>query len=80
MIRKIYIGNLPFSASEDEIAALFAQWGDVLSVKLILDRRTGCSRGFAFVEMEGEESMTAVMGLDGTRFRDRNLRVNEVAE
>ncbi len=53
MVKKIYVGNLPFRAYEEEVRELFAQYGEVYSVDLITDRETGRPRGFAFVEMEG---------------------------
>lgn len=78
MSKKLYVGNLPFSATEDEIRDLFAQHGTVLSVKLINDRETGRPRGFGFVEME---DITAAMGaLDGYDMGGRPLRVNEAEE
>ena len=74
-MKKIYVGNLPFSATEDEVRDLFAQHGTVTSVNLITDRDTGRPRGFGFVEMEdiGE----AVSALDGAMLGGRNLKVNE---
>ncbi|MCD4699289.1 MAG: RNA-binding protein [Phycisphaerae bacterium] len=77
MAQKLYVGNLPFSANEDEVRELFAKHGTVISVNLINDRDTGRPRGFGFVEMEDH---TAAMGaLDGYEMDGRNLRVN-VAE
>lgn len=76
MPKKIYVGNLPFSSTEDQIRQLFAQHGTVTSVNLITDRDSGQPRGFAFVEMESgaNEAITAVNNhqLDG-----RALKVNE---
>jgi len=80
MVKTIYIGNLPFSASEAEIRELFAQHGIVHSVKLIADRDTGRPRGFGFVEMDGDEADEAVQSLNGADFSGRNLRVNEAKE
>ncbi len=77
MGKKIYVGNLPFSASDDEIRTLFEQYGSVESVSVINDRETGRPRGFAFVEMEGNAADIAIRALDGQSFGDRNLRVNE---
>ncbi len=76
MSKKIYVGNLPFSATEDEIRELFAQFGTVQSVSLITDRDTGQPRGFAFVEMD-EGANEAIAALDQKDFGGRNLRVNE---
>lgn len=76
-MKKIYVGNLPFTATDDEVRELFGQHGNVLSVSLITDRETGRPRGFGFVEMEDEEAGAAISALDGTDFGGRNLRVNE---
>ena len=78
MAQKLYVGNLPFSTTEDELRDLFAQHGEVLSVQVVTDRDTGRSRGFAFVEME--DGGQAIQTLDGTDFGGRNLRVNEARE
>jgi cold-inducible RNA-binding protein len=74
---KIYVGNLPFTASEAEVRELFEEHGSVTSVSLISDRETGRPRGFGFVEMDDEEGTAAVTALDGQVFGGRNLRVNE---
>ena len=74
----IYVGNLPFSAAEDEIRQLFEQYGQVESVSLISDRETGRPRGFGFVEMaEREGGERAIEELDGKDFGGRQLTVNE---
>jgi len=80
MTKMIYVGNLPFSATEDEIRELFAKHGQVVSVKLINDRDTGRPRGFGFVEMESEGAAAAIAALNGTEFGGRGLRVNEAKE
>ena len=77
MAKSIYVGNLPFSASEEDIRNAFAVFGEVLSVKLIEDRETGRPRGFGFVEMEDEAALRAIESLDGTDFGGRSLKVNE---
>lgn len=77
MAKSIYVGNLPWSATEDEVHNLFAEHGSVLSVKLVTDRETGRARGFGFVEMEDADAATAVEALDNTSFGGRTLRVNE---
>jgi cold-inducible RNA-binding protein len=76
MSKKIYVGNLPFSSTEEEIRSMFAQFGDVTSVSIITDRETGSPRGFGFVEME-EGADKAISALDNTELGGRNLRVNE---
>ena len=76
-MKSIYVGNIPFSVSEDELQNLFAEYGDVQSVKFINDRETGRFRGFAFVEMEDEGALAAIEALDGSDMSGRNLKVNE---
>ena len=78
MSNKMYVGNLPFSAGEDELRDAFGQFGPVAEVSLVMDRETGRPRGFAFVSMETKEGMeAAIRGLDGKDFGGRNLTVNE---
>ena len=77
MPQKIYIGNLPFSASEEDLRALFVPHGEVISCALPLDRETQRPRGFGFVEMSKEDATKAIAALDGTDMSGRALRVNE---
>ena len=78
MGKKLYVGNLSFSATEAELRELFEKHGTVETVNLITDRETGRSRGFAFVEMEDPSKAEAAMqALDGSDLGGRNLRVNE---
>jgi RNA recognition motif-containing protein len=79
-VKKLYVGNLPFSATEDEISQLFGQHGTVHSVALINDRETGRPRGFGFVEVEDDALQTMIQALDGTEMGGRNLRVNEAQD
>lgn len=79
-MKSIYVGNLPFSASEDDIRSLFSQYGTVHTVKLVVDRDTGRPRGFAFVEMESSDAATAIERLNGTELGGRTLRINEARE
>jgi RNA recognition motif-containing protein len=74
MGKRIYIGNLPFSATEDQVRDLFGAHGTVESVNLISDRETGRARGFGFVEMPDAEALAAIEALDGTMLGDRNLK------
>jgi len=76
-MKKIYVGNLPFTATEDDVRALFAEHGEVESVALITDRETGRPRGFGFVEMAPDAADAAIKALDGQEMGGRNLRVNE---
>ncbi|GAB4154324.1 MAG: RNA-binding protein [Planctomycetota bacterium] len=80
MNKKIYVGNLPYSASESDVRNLFAQHGEVVSVRLITDRETGRAKGFGFVEMNGPAADAAIEALNGFAYGGRNLRVNEALE
>lgn len=77
---KIYVGNLPFSATESEVRELFAQHGTVESVALPTDRETGRPRGFGFVEMPQAEAAKAIEALNGFSMGGRQLRVNEAQD
>jgi cold-inducible RNA-binding protein len=76
-MKKIFVGNLDFGATEDSIRTLFETQGAVESVKLMTDRDTGRSRGFAFVEMADADAERAIKGLNGTNLGGRALNVNE---
>ncbi len=76
-MKKMYVGNLPFSSTEEDVRDLFEKFGKVESVNLIRDRETGRSRGFGFVEMDNEDASKAMTALDGTEFGGRKIRVNE---
>lgn len=76
-MKKIYVGNLPFSATDAQVRDLFGQHGTVHSVALIEDRDTGRPRGFGFVEMDDAEATTAIQAIDGNSMDGRNLNVNE---
>ncbi len=74
----IYVGNLPYQTSEEELGEIFGSYGEVDSVKIIFDRGTGRSKGFGFVEMgDDEAAKQAISELDGKEIGGRNLRVNE---
>jgi RNA recognition motif-containing protein len=74
----IYIGNLPFSATEDELKEVFTEYGQVNSVTIIKDKMSGRSRGFGFVEMADDgEAQNAIQGLNGKDFKGRGMVVNE---
>lgn len=77
MAKSIYVGNLPWSATEEQVQTLFADYGNVISVKLVSDRETGRARGFGFVEMDDNDAVKAIEALDNTNFGGRTLRVNE---
>ena len=76
-MKSIYVGNLPFSATEDQTRDRFARYGEVSSVKFIMDRETGRFRGFGFVEMEDNAADEAIRSLNGADFGGRTLKVNE---
>lgn len=74
----IYVGNLPFGVSDDDLQQLFAPHGDVTSANVIKDRFSGESRGFGFVEMPArDDAMAAIEALNGTDFKGRTITVNE---
>ena len=79
-MKKLYIGNLPFTATEDEIRELFGAHGDVHSVALINDRETGRPRGFGFIEMDDAAAVAAQQALDGQEMGGRALKVNEAQD
>ncbi|MFQ5524636.1 MAG: RNA recognition motif domain-containing protein [Thermoanaerobaculia bacterium] len=76
-MKKIYVGNLPYSATDGEVRDLFGEHGSVESVNLITDRETGRPRGFGFVEMDDDGAVAAISALDGKDMGGRSLRVNE---
>ncbi len=81
MNKKLYVGNLPFNTTDEQLRELFEQHGPTQSVNVIVDRETGRSRGFAFVEFETAEAAQAAReALDGKEMEGRPLRVNEAYE
>ncbi len=81
MSKKIYVGNLPFSSSEDDLKDIFGRHGTVASVNIITDRETGRPRGFAFIEMEEASAADdAIRSLDGSDLGGRNIKVNEAQD
>jgi RNA recognition motif-containing protein len=77
---KIYVGNLPFTATEDEVRNLFSQHGNVESVALPTDRETGRPRGFGFVQMSSGDAAKAISAVNGQQLGGRALRVNEAQD
>ena len=74
----IFVGNLPFTASESDLRGIFAEYGEIESVAIITDRDTGRSRGFGFVELSADaRSQHAIRDLDGMDLDGRNIKVNE---
>jgi RNA recognition motif-containing protein len=78
MVKKIYVGNISFKATEDDVRELFSKVGEVESVKIITDPHTGQPKGFGFIEMLSEEdAKKAIASLNGTTFMERTLAVAE---
>ena len=78
MSSNIYVGNLSYDTTDDSLSNAFAQYGSVLSARVITDRMTGRSRGFGFVEMEDNgEAQAAISALNGSSLDGRDLKVNE---
>jgi RNA recognition motif-containing protein len=77
MAKKVFVGNLSFQTSEDDLNDLFAQFGEVEAVSIITDRDTGRSKGFGFVTMADESAEKAISQLSGKEFNGRSLTVNE---
>ena len=80
MAKRIYVGNLSYSTTEDELRELFSKHGNVESINLIIDRDTGRSRGFAFVEMDQSGADAAISALNGQDLGGRSLRIDEARE
>jgi RNA recognition motif-containing protein len=81
MAKKLYVGNLSYNTTEEGLRTLFSGFGTVASAKIILDRETGNSKGFGFVEMGSEEEVAAaIAGTNGREFDGRQLRVNEAMD
>jgi RNA recognition motif-containing protein len=76
-MKKLYVGNLPWSVDDGELQSLFAGIGTVHSARVITDRETGRSRGFGFVELDDDAAQTAIAELNGKDMGGRALRVNE---
>ena len=77
---RLYVGNLPYSTGDDELRQLFEQYGEVNSASVLMDRETGRSRGFGFVEMPDENAQEAMTNLNGHNMGGRPLVVNEARE
>jgi len=75
-LKKLFIGNLPANANENDVQNLFSEFGTVRSFKLVTDVFSGQCKGFGFVEMEGHEARAAIAGLNGKDFNGRPLKVN----
>ena len=80
VVMKLFVGNLPFTATDETVRALFSQHGTVEKVSLIADRETGRPRGFGFVEMSNDDASRAMQALNGADFDGRSLKVNEAQD
>lgn len=77
----IYVGQLPYSVTEEELREMFAQFGEVVSLNIIMDRHTGQSKGFGFVEMpNNSEADQAIKGLNKSMVKGREIKVNQAEE
>ena len=76
-MKKLYVGNLSYNLTKEELAEIFAKFGTVESAIIIPDRETGRSKGFGFVEMDDEGAEKAIKELDGTELDGRTVKVNE---
>jgi len=79
-LKKIYVGNLPWSTTEADLKDLFARFGTVHSAAVAMDRQAGRSRGFGFIEMDDADAENAIAQLNGSELGQRSLRVNEAQE
>lgn len=77
MIKTLYVGNLPWSLTQEELRALFAPHGRIQSARIIVEKETGRSKGFGFVEMEAEDAAQAVSVMNGAQVGGRPIIVNE---
>lgn len=77
MAKTLYVGNLPWSTTPEELSAFFSEYGEVISSRIIREKETNRSRGFGFVEVADEVAETIVAELDGKEFNGRPLTVNE---
>ena len=80
MAKKIFVGNLPFTTTSEDLKELFAAYGGVISANVVTDRVSGRSRGFGFVEMESAEADAAISALNGSELEGRPLRVDQANE
>ncbi len=75
---KIYVGNLPYDLTEDELTEAFTDFGDVQSARILVDQLTGSSKGFGFIEMKDDEGAEeAIKALDASALKGRNIKVNK---
>jgi RNA recognition motif-containing protein len=81
MSKKIYVGNMNYETDEETLKQLFSDFGEVSSIKIIMDQFSGRSKGFAFIEMENDENaIAAINELNGKEVNGRNIKVNEAID
>ena len=80
MVRTLYVGNLPWSAREEDLTETFSQYGEVVNSRIIRDRQTGRSRGFGFVEVADEDAEAIIAALNGKDFGGRVITVSEARD
>jgi RNA recognition motif-containing protein len=76
-MKSIFVGNLPWSATDEELKQKFSEFGTVISARIMMDKMTNKSRGFGFVDMEDADMQKAIAGMSGQKWGDRELTVNE---
>lgn len=76
-MKTIFVGNLPWSATESELSTIFSQFGEVVSARIVTDKFSGRSKGFGFIDMENEAADKAIQGMAGYKLSDRELTINE---
>lgn len=75
-MKSIFVGNLPWSATDEELKTKFSEFGNVISARVVSDKFTGKSRGFGFVDMEDSDAEKAIAGMSGQKWGDREVTVN----
>jgi RNA recognition motif-containing protein len=76
-MKSIFVGNLPWSATDDELKTKFSEFGNVISARMVTDKFSGKSRGFGFVDMDDADAQKAISGLTGYKWGDREITINE---
>lgn len=76
-MKSIFVGNLPWSATDEELKQKFSEFGNVMSARIVTDKFSGKSRGFGFVDMEDADAEKAIAGMSGQKWGERDLTVNE---
>lgn len=80
MVKTLYVGNLPWATTPEDLTNLVAEYGEVISARIIKDRETNRSRGFGFVEVADDDAEKIIAAMDGMEYNGRNITVNEAKE